>query len=366
MFKILVINPGSTSTKLALFKNSHKIFDKCIHHPSSELSGFSNIISQFDYRYNLVLKFLHQEDISLQEIDAYVGRGGLLKPIPGGTYIVDKAMLNDLRNGVQGEHASNLGGLLANALAQKYNKPAFIVDPVVVDELNELARLAGIPQLVRKSIFHALNHKAVARKTAELLNKSYQEVNLIIAHLGGGISIAAHQQGCVIDVNNALDGEGSYSPERAGTLPAGDLVRMCFSGEYEQKQILNLITGKGGVVAYLGTNDLKELQARINKNSDNSVKKILDGMVYQISKEISALAAVLKGKIDAIVLTGGIANNKFVTDQIKERISFLAPVYIFPGEEEMEALAHGAYRILSGQEKAKEYEKEVKDYDYIF
>ncbi len=360
MFKILVINPGSTSTKLALFKDIHKSFDKCLHHPVSELSGFANIVDQFEYRLELILKLLKDENIPLRDIDAYVGRGGLLKSIPGGTYIVDNEMLNDLRTGVQGEHASNLGGLLANALAQKYNKHAYIVDPVVVDELDDLARLSGHPQFARKSIFHALNHKAVARKTAELLNRDYKEVNLIIAHLGGGISVAAHQNGRVIDVNNALDGEGPYSPERSGTLPAGDLVRLCFSGKFDQEHILKMITGKGGLVAYLGANDLKELQDRYRSTGDKTIKKILDGMVYQISKEIAALAAVLKGAVDAIVLTGGIANNKLVIEQIKERISFLAPVYIFPGEEEMEALAHGVYRILSRQEKAKKYAKEVK------
>ncbi len=359
MFKILVINPGSTSTKLALFNDIEKIFDKCLHHPVGELSGFARIVDQFEYRLEWILKLLKDENISLQDIDAYVGRGGLLKAIPGGTYKIDNEMLKDLRSGVQGEHASNLGGILANALAQKYNKPAFIVDPVVVDELDEAARLSGHPQLTRKSIFHALNHKAVARKTAALLNKEYKNVNLIVAHLGGGISVAAHKKGRVVDVNNALDGEGPYSPERSGTLPAGDLVRLCFSGKFEQQQILKMITGKGGIVAYLGTNDIKELQDKIRNKKDRNIEKILDGMVYQISKEIVSLAAVLKGKIDAIVLTGGIANNKLIIKQIKERISFLAPVYIFPGEEEMEALAHGVFRILSGQEKAKIYAKEV-------
>ena len=360
MYKILVINPGSTSTKLALFNDVQKSFDKCLHHPVSELSGFSNIIEQFEYRLELILQLLREKNVSLRDIDAYVARGGLLRPIPGGTYIVDKQMLKDLRSGVQGEHASNLGGILADALAQKYNKSAYIVDPVVVDELDDLARLSGHPQLGRRSIFHALNHKAVAYKTAELLDKKYTDLNLIIAHLGGGISVAAHKKGRVIDVNNALDGEGPYSPERSGTLPAGDLVRLCFSGQFEQEHILKMITGKGGIVAYLGTNNIKELQDRNRTKKDKTIGKILDGMVYQISKEIAALAAVLKGKIDAIILTGGIANNQSVIEQIKDRISFLAPVYNFPGEEEMDALALGAYRILSGQEKAKIYAKEVK------
>ncbi|HPG37796.1 MAG TPA: butyrate kinase [bacterium] len=363
MFKIFVINPGSTSTKLALYNDTRCAFDTNIHHPGNELAPFPDIISQYDYRRQVIESVLRKENIPVQDIDAFVGRGGLLKPIPAGTYAVDQKMLDDLRQGVQGQHASNLGGLLAFELARINNRPAFIVDPVVVDELNEFARLAGHPDFCRRSIFHALNHKAVGRKAATLLARKYSELNLIIAHLGGGISIAAHEHGRVTDVNNALDGEGPYSPERAGTLPAGDLVRLCFSGKYTREQVLKMITGRGGFVAWLGTNNLVDVMQRIEEKNDIQAQVILNGMIYQVVKEIGAMCAVLKGQVDAIVLTGGIANNSYITDQITDRVSFIAPVLLIPGEEEMEALAFGAYRVLSGDEAAKNYANEAKVYD---
>ncbi len=363
MFKIFVINPGSTSTKLALFTDNRCTFDTNIHHPGSELVSYANIINQYSYRLQVIKEVMRTENIQVQDIDAFVGRGGLLKPIPAGTYSVDQMMLDDLRQGVQGEHASNLGGLLAHELARINDRPAFIVDPVVVDELNDVARLAGHPQFIRRSIFHALNHKAVGRKAAALLTRKYNELNLIIAHLGGGISVAAHEHGRVTDVNNALDGEGPYSPERSGTLPAGDLVRLCFSGKYTEDQILKMITGRGGFVAWLGTNSLVEVMQRVDEQNDKLAQKILNGMIYQIVKEIGAMSAVLQGKVDAIILTGGIANNTFITEQITDRVGFLAPVLLIPGEEEMEALALGAFRVLCGEETAKNYAKEAKGYD---
>ena len=365
MYKILVINPGSTSTKLALFYDEKNTFVENIHHPARDLAAFENIVDQLEYRYQIIQEILFANNISIAKMDAFVARGGLLKAIPGGTYIVDPAMLADLRKGVQGQHASNLGGILAQAFARESGKSAYIVDPVVVDELDAVARLTGHPQFKRKSIFHALNHKAVARKAAAELKKDYTETNLIIAHLGGGISVAAHKQGKVVDVNNALDGEGPYAPERSGTLPAGDLVRWCFSGAGTQAETLKMITGKGGIVAYAGTNDLRVLQQQIDLQNDVQAELFIKGMTYQVAKEISAMGAVFNGKVDAIVLTGGIANNTTITNQIIERVGYIAPVKIYPGEQEMEALALGALRVLQGLESPKLYEKEAALHDNV-
>lgn len=354
MHRILVINPGSTSTKIALFENEQELFAQNLHHTSEELAPFANIIAQLPLRLNAIGRFLEKNHIAADSIDAYVGRGGLLHPIASGTYYVNERMIADLERGVLGEHASNLGGLLAQKLAAANDKPAFIVDPVVVDELEALARLSGHPLLPRKSIFHALNHKAVGRKAAAQLGKSYQDLNLIIAHLGGGISVAAHARGRVIDVNNALDGEGPFSPERTGTLPAGDLARLCFSTQYTLKEILKMIVGKGGMVAYLGNNDMRQVVRRIQEGDDQA-RIVYEAMAYQVAKEIGAMSTVLAGRVDAVVLTGGIAFDATLTGWIRERVSFVAPVLILPGEEEMEALALGALRILSREEPAREY-----------
>ncbi len=354
MFSILVINPGSTSTKIALFQDDREIFTENLFHSTEVIAQYPNIAAQFDFRQQAIEEVLSQKNISIETIDCFVGRGGLLRPIPSGTYRVDEAMLQDLQAGMMGEHASNLGAILAHKLASIHGKPAFIVDPVVVDEMEPLARLSGHPLLPRKSIFHALNHKAVGRKAAEKLGAPYHKVNLIIAHLGGGISVAAHCQGRVIDVNNALDGEGPYSPERTGTLPAGDLMRLCFSGKYSLKEVGKMIKGQGGVVAYLGVNDMRQVAQRI-KEGDAEAEVIYRGMAYQVAKEIGALAAVLKGDVDAIVLTGGIAYDTQFVGWVREHVAFIAPVMAFPGEEEMKALALGALRVLNGAEEAKDY-----------
>ena len=358
MFQIFVINPGSTSTKVALFQDEQQIFAEKIHHPIEELAGFPTILSQMDFRLKAIEEILSRNGQSIETVDAFVGRGGLLRPIPSGTYLVTEAMIADLKAGVQGEHASNLGGILAYELGRKTNKPAFIVDPVVVDEMEPIARLSGHPKLPRKSIFHALNHKAVARKAAARLGKNFKDANFIVAHLGGGISIAAHQKGKVVDVNNALDGEGPFTPERAGTLPAGDLARLCFSGRYSKEQVAKMIKGEGGIVAYLGTNSMQQVAQKV-ASGDEQAELVYKAMAYQVAKEISALAAVLKGEIDAIILTGGIAYDQGFCNWIKERCSFLAPIFIFPGEEEMEALALGALRVLRQEEEAKNYEQEA-------
>jgi butyrate kinase len=353
-YTILVINPGSTSSKVALFSNEQLLFDKKIEHSSEALSVFPKIIDQYQFRLKIILNFLREKGISLSTLNAVVGRGGLLQPTPSGTYRVSEKMLEDLRRGVMGEHASNLGGLLAQGIAEDLSIPAYIVDPVVVDEMKSVARISGIPEIPRISILHALNQKAVARKAALDLGKDYEKVNFIIAHLGGGISVGVHCKGKVIDVNNALDGEGPFTPERSGGAPMGALVELCFSGKFSKDEIMKKINGKGGLVAYLNTNDVREVARRI-KRGDKKAKLILEAMAYQVAKEIGAGATVLKGQIDAIILTGGIAfNNEFI-DIVKDRVSFLSLVMVYPGEEEMLALCKGALRVLKGEEVDKAY-----------
>lgn len=353
-YKILVINPGSTSTKLALFRGKEQVFSETIEHSEAELAPFARITDQLELRRDVILNFLKKNGISLQDIDAVSGRGGLLKPIPGGTYLVNEKMLDDLKAGVRGEHASNLGGLLAHEIAEKAGCPAYIVDPVIVDELEPLARISGIPEIQRKSIFHALNQKAMARKAAEKLGKKYEECNFIVAHLGGGISVGAHRQGRVIDVNNALEGEGPFSPNRSGGVPVGDLLKMCFSGEYTREELYSKIKGKGGVVAYLGTTDMREVEAMIAEGNEKA-KIVYRAMAMQVAKEIGSLTPVLKGAVDAIIITGGIAHSERFVRLITERVKFIAPILVFPGEAEMEALAEGALMVLKGEKTAREY-----------
>jgi butyrate kinase len=355
VFRILAINPGSTSTKISLFEDEQELFSQNLHHTGEELSPFVHISEQLMLRFQAIETFLKKNKIRPNEIDAFVGRGGLLSPISSGTYLVNDKMLEDLQKGVQGEHASNLGGILAQKLASPHRKLAFIVDPVVVDEMEPLARLSGHPELPRKSIFHALNQKAVGRKAALLLGKNYFELSLIIAHLGGGISVAAHRNGRVVDVNNALDGDGPYSPERSGTLPAGDLMRLCFSGKFSQNEVQKMIVGKGGVMAYLASNDMRFVEQK-SRDGDQMAGEIYQGMAYQVAKEIGSQSVVLFGKVDAIVLTGGIAHDKMFISLISERVQFLAPILTIPGEEEMEALALGALRVLRNEEPLRTYE----------
>lgn len=352
--QILVINPGSTSTKISLFAGEEEIFSENIEHKVEELSRFNRASDQDLYRMELIISYLKKKKIDATKIKAIVGRGGLLKPIEGGTYRVNQSMVADLRKGVQGDHPSNCGGLIAYSIAKNIGCEAFIVDPVVVDELQDVARLSGMPLIQRRSIFHALNQKAVARQAAKKLGKSYSEANLIVAHLGGGITIGAHHHGRVIDVNNGLDGDGPFSPERSGGVPVGDLVKTCFSGEYTYADMKKLITGHGGVVAYLGTNNMKVVEQEVKKGN-REFQLIFEGMAYQVAKEIGACATVLKGKIDAICITGGLAYSELMVNLIKERVEWIAPILLFPGEEEMKALALGALRVLRGEEKTKEY-----------
>lgn len=353
-YLILALNPGSTSTKIAVYEDQEIVFKKSIKHSTEMINSFHKIIDQFSFRRDAIINALNESPYSLDRFDAIVGRGGLLKPIQGGTYIVNDEMVEYMKLAPRGEHASNLGCVIAKELADIIKKPAFIVDPVAVDEMDDIARYTGMPSIKRQSLFHALNQKAVALKAADILKKKYTEIDLIVAHLGGGISVGAHHMGRVIDVNNALDGDGPMSPERSGGVPLGPLYKMALSGQYTLKDLQRMNYGNGGMVAYLGTNDGFEIEKRI-KNGDQEAKFILEVMCYQISKEIGSAATVLKGNVDAIVLTGGLAYDKMIIDLIKERTSFIGKIIVLPGEDEMEALAFGALRVLNGEETAKEY-----------
>ena len=353
--KILVINPGSTSTKMAVYEDEQPILLRNITHTAEELAPFDAITEQQDFRKQLVLDELAAADIPL-EFDAVIGRGGLVKPIAGGVYEINQQMIDDTLHGcVMHNHACNLGCLIAHEIAASIpGCRSFIADPGVVDELSPLARISGSPLMPRICIWHALNQRAIARRYARGIGKEYEDLNLIICHLGGGISVAAHEHGRAIDANNALDGEGPFSPERAGSLPAADLIRLCFSGKYSEKQLLKRIAGKAGLNAHLGTNNMREIQERI-KNGDEHAKLIVDAMLYHVAKNIAAEAAVLCGKIDAILLTGGMAHSEYIVSELRRRIGFLAPVYTFPGEDEMQALALNALAVLQGKRNVKNY-----------
>lgn len=353
--KILAINPGSTSTKIAIYEDEEEKFVKNIKHSSEEIAKFENVASQFQFRKDIILNELKAAGFDVNEINAIVGRGGLVKPIESGVYEVNDALIADLNNPPLGEHASNLGGLIANDIVKglKNGAKAYIADPVVVDELQDVARISGHPAFKRVSIFHALNQKAIARTYAKECGKKYEEMNLIVAHLGGGISVGAHNHGRVIDVNNALDGDGPFSPERSGSLPTGQLVKLCFSGKKTEAEIKKIIKGEGGLVGHLGTNDAYEVELKAKE--DPKYKLIQDAMSYQVGKSIGAMAAVLKGKVDAILLTGGIAKNPFLVDYVKDMVEFIAPVKVYPGEDEMRALAMNGLMVIRGELKAKIY-----------
>lgn len=361
--KILVINPGSTSTKIAVYEDEKPVLLRNITHTPEELSPYDAITEQQDFRRQLVLDELQRSGIPLL-FDAVIGRGGLVKPIAGGVYEINQQMLEDTLHGsVMHNHACNLGCLIAYEIASHINarntqQPvcrAFIADPGVVDELSPLARISGSPLMPRICIWHALNQRAIARRYARGIGKEYEELNLIICHMGGGISIAAHEHGRAIDANNALDGEGPFSPERAGSLPAADLIRLCFSGRYTEKQLLKRIAGNAGLTAHLGTNDMRQVLDRIGQG-DEKAHLIVDAMLYHVAKNIAAEAAVLCGNVDAILLTGGLAHSDYIVGELRRRIGFLAPVYIFPGEDEMGALALNALAVLQGKREAKVYE----------
>ncbi len=354
--KIFVINPGSTSTKIALFDDTSCLWADTQRYETDVLERFGTIMEQEQFRFDEIMKVLVSKNVAPSDLSAVVGRGGLMKPIRGGTYLVNGPMLEDLKNMTYGSHASNLGAPLAIRFATAAGDiPAFIVDPVVVDELADEARISGLPEIPRISIFHALNQKAVARRAAVELKKTVEECNLVVAHMGGGVSVGAHEKGRVVDVNNALDGEGPMSPERSGSLPVGGLTGLCFSGKHTLKEIQKMINGKGGLVAHLGTNDLREVEKRI-VDGDAKATLVFDAMALQIAKEIGSCAAVLKGVVDAIVLTGGLAHSEKLCERIRSCVQFIAPVLRYPGEDEMQALAEGGYRVLQSQEAPLKYE----------
>jgi len=352
---ILAINPGSTSTKFSLYSEADLIFERNLKHTTEELACFIKITDQFHFRKELIMNELLKREIELSGIKAVVGRGGLVKPIESGIYVVNQKMKNDLTEGLSGQHASNLGGLIADEIASLLPEAtAYIVDPVVVDELQPVSRISGHPLIERKSIFHALNQKSVARIYAASIGKQYEDINLIIAHMGGGVSVGAHRKGRVIDVNNALDGDGPFSPERSGGLPSGQLVDLCFSGKLSHSEIKSMITGKGGMVAYLCTNSFIEVCRRA-ENGDKKAIMIKDAVSYQIGKEIGAMAAVLNGQVDAIILTGGMAYQDENIKSIKSMIGFIADVVVYPGEDEMKALAFNCLLAMDGKIQFKTY-----------
>ena len=354
-YKILAINPGSTSTKIAVYKNENLVYGKSIRHEHDQLCRFDKVAHQFEFRRDLILKELSDHSIQLSDFDAVVGRGGLLKPISSGVYEVNEAMKRELYEGRQGEHASNLGALIADEIAKMIPRcKAFIADPVVVDELMPIARISGHPAFQRISIFHALNQKAVAKNYARKAGIPYDKLNLIVAHLGGGISVGAHYMGRVVDVNNALDGEGPFSPERSGTLPIFALAKLCFGGAYTLEQVNKMVVGGGGLVAHLGTNQFATVCQWVEEGREDA-KLIVDAMAYQISKSIGSMAVTLRGKVDAILITGGMAYNTPFVKSIINQVGFIAPVEVYPGEDEMLALAMNGLEVLLGHEVAKQY-----------
>lgn len=352
--KSLIINPGSTSTKIGVFEDETLLFEETLRHSTEEIARYASIVDQKDFRKQIITDLLSEKQFDLRSLDVVVGRGGMLKPIPGGTYAVTDELLQDLIAGRQGQHASNLGGILAKEIGDSLGIPSYIVDPVVVDELQAVARYSGVPELPRTSVFHALNQKAVAKRYAKEVGKPYESLRLIVVHMGGGVSVGAHIGGKVVDVFNALDGDGAFSPERAGAVPSGALVKMCFSGKYTEKEVYGKLVGKGGFNAYLGTNDMRTVTKMANEG-DTHAAEVKEAFLYQVAKDIGSMACVLEGKVDQIIVTGGIAYGEDVIANLKEKAGWIAPFTVYPGEDELLALAQGALRVINGEEKAKEY-----------
>ena len=352
--KSLIINPGSTSTKIGVFEDETLLFEETLRHSTEEISKYATIFDQKDFRKNIIIDLLKSKEFDVKSLGMVVGRGGMLKPIPGGTYACTDALVKDLEVGVSGQHASNLGGILAREIADEIGVPSFIVDPVVVDELMPIARYSGVPELPRVSIFHALNQKAVAKRYAKETGKKYEDLNLIVVHMGGGVSVGPHKNGKVIDIFNALDGDGAFSPERSGAVPVGALVKMCYSGEYTQAEVYKKLVGNGGFNAYVGTNDMRDVEKMVNEGNEKAAE-VRDAFILQMSKNIGAMATVLEGKVDQIIVTGGIAYDKYVVAKLKERCEWIAPFTVYPGEDELLALVQGGLRVLNGEEEAKNY-----------
>ena len=360
---ILIINPGSTSTKIGVYEDENQVFEETLRHPTEEIAKYASIIDQKDFRKEVILNVLKEKNFDINTLDVVVGRGGLLKPIPGGTYAVTDALLEDLKIGKQGQHASNLGGILAKEIGDAVNVPSYIVDPVVVDELEPVARYSGMPELPRRSIFHALNQKAVAKRYAKEIGKSYNELSLIVIHMGGGVSVGAHKNGKVIDVNNILDGEGAFSPERAGTVPVGDLIKLCYSGKYTEKEIYKKICGNGGFNGYIGTNDMRDL-IKMKSEGNQEAANLIDAFHYQIAKDAGAMAAVLNGKVDQIICTGGIAYNDFTKVKkvpMKGMVCYLEVIYQRKSYYIYQHRDNGLYYMCRSKGKVDEtYDMEIE------
>ncbi|MBQ3549267.1 MAG: butyrate kinase [Oscillospiraceae bacterium] len=352
-YRILVINPGSTSTKIGVFEDEVQLFSKTLRHSAEKIAEFTAISDQKSWRKDLVMEALKENDFDVTTLSAVSGRGGLVAPLRGGTYATTDKLMADTAAGVGGQHACNLGGLIAREIGDELGIPSFIVDPPVVDEMAPVARYSGHPVIARRSTFHALNQKAVAKRYAKEVGKKYEDLNLLVCHMGGGISVGAHVKGSVIDTENALDGEGPFSPERAGSLPSGDLVRLCFSGKYTETEIKKMITGQGGLVAYVNSTDMKQLL--IDAETDPKIAEVMDAFHYQIAKEIGAMAAVMCGQIDQIILTGGVAYGRESVEAITKHVGWIAPITVYPGEDELLALTQGALRVLKGEEQLMEY-----------
>lgn len=353
MYKILAINPGATSTKIAVYEDENEIFSKTIYHSNEEISRFKKVSDQYEFRKKTIIDALKEVNFSLDTLSAVVGRGGLLKPLDGGTYLVNEKMVEDLRERPRAEHASNLGALIVKDIAFSLGIQAFIVDPVCVDEFEPIARISGLPEIERESLSHALNLKAMAKRYAKEIGKRYEELNLIVVHLGSGISVSAHKKGRMIDVNDA-SAEGPFAPERSGSVPERALVKLCYSGKYTAKEMEKKIFGEGGMYAYLGTRDARDVEKRI-KEGDEHAKLIYEAMAYQVAKEIGAVSTVLKGDIDAIIIGGALAYSDMFISWLKERVSFISKIVLYPGSDEMKALAFGALRVLRGEEEPKIY-----------
>ena len=350
---ILVINPGSTSTKIGVFEEEQLLFDVTLRHSAEELAPYATIADQKDFRKELVLSALREKNFDAKNLTAVSARGGLVAPIPGGTYAVNDRLLEDCKVGVQGQHAANLGAMIAHEIAEELQIPAFVVDPPVVDEMSDVARFSGHPVIVRASKFHALNQKAVAKRYAKECGKDYEKLNLIVCHMGGGVSVGAHDHGKIVDTQNALDGDGPFSPERSGSLPSGQLVELCFSGDYTYAEVKKMLSGRGGMVAYTGTTNMIDITEKAK--TDEYTSRVLAAFQYQIAKEIGAMAVVLRGKVDQIILTGGIAYGKETVEALRAQVEWIAPITVYPGEDELLALTQGALRVLSGEEEAKIY-----------
>ncbi|MBQ9015529.1 MAG: butyrate kinase [Firmicutes bacterium] len=353
-YRILTINPGSTSTKIAVFEDEKELFGETLRHSAEELDVFESIADQWEFRRGLVLDALREHGMGARDMDAVCCRGGLIRPIPSGTYRVNEAMLRDCREGFMGHHASNLGALIGHQLQEETGVPAFVVDPPSVDEMSASACYSGHPLIRRTSLFHALNQKAVARRYAAETGRRYEDLNLIVCHMGGGVSVGAHAGGRVVDTENAFGGEGPFTPGRAGSMPVNEIIELCFCGEHSREEILDMMTREGGMLAYAGTTNVQELVSSAQEGN-GAVREVLEAFCYQVAKEIAAMSVAAPGNIDQILLTGGIAYSAPITERLRAQTEWIAPVTIYPGEDEMLSLAQGALRVLRGEEEAKEY-----------